>query len=415
VTHTFHELHQLFPKLDCGLCGNPSCRTTARKLAAGEVTINQCVNLGRPEFQQNRERILEVLEEGVEIGAKGTIVIDETGITYIHPCISEAGRVTAESKLSSGPEGAVDLKFGFFDPMMICWALNAAGLFTDVRCSPNLGLARVNVGEKTVMIFKDGRINVRRAVDKKDAVDTIRLISRSLWGAIICSCCGNAGVDCASGGCEDCLTKVCPVIAGGPPDPTGSKLAPMEQTTASTIFDRAKALPTGSYFYEGSKLLDEALEMVMKVAERTKRSPNMKLIEKAQQRIGEANKLAIRFVVETPRVQDATIGLILAGVALDVTRMVEAVSMLTQQKGLISNELKDLLRQAIAIATQAYGAYRTANADQAKQAIDKYTTFRKTWTDAFRKSSEKEALVAVEKLAVNGFYIARLLTKPLPS
>jgi len=416
VTRTFHELYQLFPKLDCGLCGNPSCRTTARKLATGEATIEQCVNLGRPEFQQNRERILGILKEGVEIGAKGTIVIDETGVTYIHPCVSEAGRVAAESKLSSGPEGTVDLKFGFFDPMMICWALNAAGLFTDVRCSPNLGVARVNIGDKTVMVSKDGRINVRRARDKKDAVETIRLISRSLWGAIICSCCGNAGVDCASGGCEDCLTRVCPVIAGGPPDPTGSKPGPTEQTTASTIFDRAKALPTSSYFDEGSERLDEALEIVMEIGERMlKGSPDMKLIERARQKISEVNKLAIRFVVETPRVQDATIGLILAGVALDVNRMAEAVNMLAQQKTLISNELKNLLRRAVEVATEAYWAYREVNADQAKRAIDKYTTFRKKWTDAFRESSEKEALVAVEKLAVNGFYIARLLTKPLPA
>ncbi len=414
MTHTFYELHQLFPKMDCGLCGNPSCRTTARKVTTGEETIDNCVNLRRPEFERNRERIWEILKEGVEIGAKGTIVLDEAGLTYIHPCVSEAGRVTAESKLSSSPEGTVDLKFGFFDPMMICWALNAAGLFTDVRCSANLGVARVNIRDKTVMIFKDGRINVRRARDKKDAIETIRLISRILWGAIICSC-GNAAVDCASGGCENCLTTVCPVIAGGPPEPTGSTLHPSEQITASTISDKAKTLSSGSYFEEGSKRLDEALEFVIEFAQRlVKGLLDMKLIEGAHQRIAEVNRLATRFIIETPRVQDASIGLILAGVALDVTRMTEAVGTIAQQKNL-SGEQVELLKESIEIIKQAYSAYRAGRTDQAKQAINKYKTFRKKWSNSFRKTAEKEALVAVEKLATNGFYIARLMRKPLPA
>lgn len=414
MIHTFYELYQLFPKLDCGLCGNPSCRTTARKVATGEATVDQCVNLRRPEFKQNRERILKILEERVEIGAKGTVSLDETGVTYIHPCVTEAGRIAAESKLSSGLEGTVDLKFGFFDPLMICWALNAAELFTDVRCSPNLGVASVKIDEKTVMVFKDGRINVRRAKDRKDAVETIRLMSRSLWGAIICSC-GNAGVDCASGGCKDCLTRGCPVIAGGPPDSTGSRFGPTERTTTSAILDRAKALPAGNHFDEENKRLDEALEILKEATETIlKGAPSTKLNDSARQRISEVNKLAIRFIVETPKVQDAAIGLVLAGVALDVTRMAEAVSTLTQQRITISNELKDLLIRAIEVATQGYRAYRATDVDQARQVMDKYTVFKRKWTDAFKKSSEKEALVAAEKLAVNGFYIARLLTKPFP-
>jgi hypothetical protein len=68
----------------------------ARKIATGDAKPEQCVNLStRLEYQKNLQEIRQLLREGVEIGAKGTIVIEETGVTYIHPCISEAGNRNA--------------------------------------------------------------------------------------------------------------------------------------------------------------------------------------------------------------------------------------------------------------------------------------------------------------------------------
>jgi len=39
VAHSFHELYELMPKKDCGLCNNPSCRTMARKIATNGYYI----------------------------------------------------------------------------------------------------------------------------------------------------------------------------------------------------------------------------------------------------------------------------------------------------------------------------------------------------------------------------------------
>jgi len=417
MAHTIYDIYELMPKKDCGLCGNPSCRTSARKIATGDMSPGQCVNLKLPEYEKNLERIQRILKEGVEFGAKGTVVIGEEGIAYIHPCISEAGRVAAETKLTSGPEGRVDnLKYGFFDPFMMCWALGTSGLYKDVRCSPKLGVARINIDDKTVMVFQDGRINVRKAKDKNDAIQTIRLVSRSLWASIICSCCGNAGVDCASGGCEDCLTKVCPVLAGGPPDPMASTKAPTGQTTGSTIFDRAKKLETGKLFEKGFQDLDQAMDALRKSGqELSEGNFDSKSIDLLTEKLAEANNLAIRFVVETPRVQDATIGLILAGVTLDITRMSEGLATLIHSKRPIEKELRNILIEAISIAEQAYKSLRTVNPDQAKQITSRYAEFRKEWAKSFREKENRDSLVAIEKIATNGFYIARLLTKPLPT
>jgi len=390
----------------------------ARKIATGDAKPEQCVNLStRAEYQKNLQRIRQVLEEGVEIGARGTIVMAETGVTYIHPCISEAGKVTAETRLTSGPEGSVDLKYGFYDPIQLCVMMNMAGFFEDVRCSPKLGVGRVTVEDKTVLIYKDGRINVRQAKNKEDAIQTIRLVSRSLWGAIICSCCGNAGVDCASGGCEDCVTRVCPVIGGGPPDPTLTTRGPIQQTTASTIFDRVKNLETKGYFEDGIRHLDEGFEIFKEASLKLLKGGKLgdSILQMIEQKIVSTNKLAIKFVVETPNVYDAAIGLILSGVAMDLTRMAEGLKIMANSKGALSSSaLRELFSEAVNVAVEAYEDFRALNFDKAKQIAGRYMAFRKRWTEAFRNMPEKDVLAAIEKISVNGFYISRLLVKPIP-
>jgi len=390
----------------------------ARKIATGETKPEQCFNLStRPEYKQNLQKIKQLLREGVEIGAKGTIVIEDTGITYIHPCISETGKITAEARLTTSLEGTMDLKYGFYDPIQLCIMLNMTGFFKNVRCSPNLGVGRVTVDNKTVLIYKDGRINVRKAKDKEDAIQTIRLVSRSLWGAIICSYCGNAGVDCASGGCENCITHVCPVISGGPPDPTATSHGSIQQTTVSTIFDRVKTLETKSDFEEVVKQLDGAFDFFEKASlkfleEQVFDSSALKVIE---DKIAKVNKSAIKFIVETPSVYEAAIGLILSGVAIDLTRITDGLKIVTSSKKLLSPKLKELFSEAVTIATGAYHAFRAVDFEKTKRISERYTTFRKWWTEAFKEMLEKDVLTGIEKIAVNGFYISRLLTKPLPT
>jgi len=417
MPHSFHELCNLMPKLDCGLCSNPSCQTTARKIATGDVEPEECLPLSaRPEFKGNLQKIKQLVHEGIEIGAKGTVVNEETGITYIHPCITEAGKVAAEAKLTSGPEGAPDLKYGFYDPLQLCAILNTTEFFQDVKCSPSLQIGRVNLDDKTVLIYKDGRINVRKAKDKEDAIRTIRQVSRSLWGAIICSC-GNASVDCASGGCEQCIAQICPVISGGPPDPTVTNWSPTQQTTASTIFERVKTLETRKHFEEGMKRLDEAFSLFERASLKflKEHSVNALTLRLIEEKIVQVKKLAIRFIVETSNVYDAAIGLILSGVATDLSRIVDGLKSLTFLKSEFSSPtFTRLLLEAINIAAEAYNCFRTVNFEGARQIASRYKGFRKQWMEAFREMPQKDLLIAIEKIAVNGFYISRLLIKPLP-
>ncbi|MFH1978442.1 MAG: hypothetical protein ABIJ92_03890 [Candidatus Aenigmatarchaeota archaeon] len=49
--------------------------------------------------------------------------------------------------------------------------------FSDVKYSPSLGLIKFKHGEKTVLLFSSGKIVIRKAVNEKDAVETVKVLS----------------------------------------------------------------------------------------------------------------------------------------------------------------------------------------------------------------------------------------------
>ncbi|HYB92614.1 MAG TPA: hypothetical protein VED00_00505, partial [archaeon] len=71
--------------------------------------------------------------------------------------------------------------------------------------------------------------------------------------------------------------------------------------------------------------------------------------------------------------------------------------------------------QAVKIAEQAYQSLREVDPDQAKQSTIKFMEFMKEWTISCREKQNYDSMIAIEKIAINGSYIARLSTKPLPT
>jgi phosphate uptake regulator len=132
-----------------------------------------------------------------------------------------------------------------------------------------------------------------------------------------------------------------------------------------------------------------------------------------EDKIAKVNKSAIKFIVDTPSVYDAAIGLILSGVTIDLTRITDGLKIVTSSKKPLSPKLKELFSEAVTIATEAYHAFRAVDFEKTKRTSERYTTFRKRWTEAFKEILEKDVLTGIEKIAVNGFYMSRLLTKPL--
>jgi hypothetical protein len=206
-------------------------------------------------------------------------------------------------------------------------------------------------------------------------------------------------------------------MSGGPPDPSAIGGKPKGQTTASTIFERVETLETRKYFEEGMKKLDEAFSLFEKAGlkflkEHSVNGSTLKLIE---EKIVEADKWAIRFTVETSNVYDAAMGLILNGLAVDLSRIADGLKSLTIFKSeFVSPVFDQLFSEATTMAAVAYNNFRTVNLNGAKKVESRYEEFRKKWGIAFRETLQKDLLIAIEKIAVNGLYISRLLTKPLP-
>ena len=98
-------------------------------------------------------------------------------IIEIQPC-TEEGLVTLEAKLGGNQE------LEFFDPGLLCRYINASPVFTKQRCSPEMGYGVAERLGRNVHAFKTGKVIVRRAEGREQALENLHLISRCLWPAL---------------------------------------------------------------------------------------------------------------------------------------------------------------------------------------------------------------------------------------
>lgn len=88
-------------------------------------------------------------------------------IIHTKPCITEKDRIIASAIL--------DMKLDFD---RICDLLKTE--FRNVICSPKLGLVKINWEGKTILIFKSGKISIRKAENEDDAIRTLEKVSKVL-------------------------------------------------------------------------------------------------------------------------------------------------------------------------------------------------------------------------------------------
>ena len=403
MVYKFHDIYELMPKKDCELCGYPSCSTVARKIIVGEVRPESCEIINR----QNLEKIMDMLKEGVELKARGEVIFPKEGIAYIRPCVTEVGKVMAEANLSFRKIS----KYGFFDPYVMCEILNYCQIFESIRCSPSLGFAKISYQGKTILLFQNGKINVRKAKDQEDALDTIHFVSRATWGAIICEC-GNTCIDCAAGACDYCSDIICPALINGSFDPLYSITKPISQINGLTIFSKIKDLTTASIFEKGFNKLNSSFLKFMKAY---KNIFNEKDLLKLPE-LKEVRKYAIEFVINTKRKEDATLGLILFGLSTNILRMLDGFnSLVVGENEKILKDLSSIYEFSLEIVSNAFEAFKNSNKGQAEIAINKYQKLAEECKKFEGNEKYFNTIINIKKIAINGLYIARLPTKPLPA
>ncbi len=178
------------PEIDCGLCGLTTCGAFARSTVVGKVKISACPVLGLERYNIEREE-LETLSKNTRNTERPAPEQPEGGVLLSKPCTDSPDLLMAEMRIFNGVNPGDPMKFGVLDPSILCWFLDCvSSRYEDMRCSKELAYAWGNIEEIKVHILRDGRVRMRRARNANHALDSFRIIERTVMGAIICNCCG---------------------------------------------------------------------------------------------------------------------------------------------------------------------------------------------------------------------------------
>ncbi len=179
------------PGYDCGLCGRATCSAFARAYLAGDLEIDACPVMQILDFENLRTTLVAMREQERVIRSRLAPKTDSRDIMFLQPCKDDVTRVAGEFRLYNGIPAGEELRFGGFDPIVLCDLLDAMkNTFTSIKCSRELGYARADKDEMNITILQDGRINLRQIKSKEEAIRLATEIERVVIGSLICDCCG---------------------------------------------------------------------------------------------------------------------------------------------------------------------------------------------------------------------------------
>jgi hypothetical protein len=347
-----------------------------------------------------------MLKDGVERPRAASL--EEARVVYVRPCISEAGRVTASTRLTLNP-ALQPAPYGLFDVETFCLTLELARHIGDTRCSPSLGTARITRADLTLLVSKEGVLNLRGARDKDEAVGAIRTLSRTLWGSAVCPACGNVGFDCISGGCTECFRSLCPLLKNGPPDMLEGHLSLEGETTVREALVRQRVAPHRGRLGESLARLEEATRLIAHVAEGKPEGDSFNTI---RIEINDAMRQAVEHIAETEDYRDAILGFAFVGLGLDLSRITHALQELSALKP--ASEAAEIATDAIDAALKGYERFKTHERPDPKLA-DRYDALKTSWSEAHARTPDDRTLVWTLKALKNAFYISRLPELRLPN
>jgi ArsR family metal-binding transcriptional regulator len=179
------------PKMDCGLCGYPTCATFARSLVADEIELSRCPILSLDDHRNNLNALKELLAD-VPPTTRPAPERPAGGVLMSKPCMDAPELQMAEMRIFNGVDPGSPQRFGVLDPVILCWLLDCvSSRYQDMKCSVDLAYAWGDMEETKIHILRDGKVRMRRAKGKEHALESFRIIERTVIGATICNCCGH--------------------------------------------------------------------------------------------------------------------------------------------------------------------------------------------------------------------------------
>jgi len=190
VSSVWTKARKNTPEIDCGLCGFTTCGAFARSFVVGNTKISSCPVLSLKQFTQQRNE-LETLSNEVRNTEKPAPEQPEGGVLLSKPCMDSPDLLMAEMRIFNGVNPGEPMKFGVLDPAILCWLLDCvSSRYENMRCSKELAYAWGDMEEIKVHILRDGRVRMRRARGAEHALNSFKIIERTVLGAVICNCCG---------------------------------------------------------------------------------------------------------------------------------------------------------------------------------------------------------------------------------
>ncbi|UCE74377.1 MAG: hypothetical protein JSV56_01375 [Methanomassiliicoccales archaeon] len=386
-----NEICELLPRFDCGLCKNPRCMTLARKILLQTQKPTGCQFL----IQENLKKIEELLPER-EVKRKHPHPNVDESIIEITPC-TEDGYVTLEVQLKSKSKNQ-DLFGDFFDQHQLCISLSEVEMFNKMNCSSKMGYALAETEGKRIHIFKTGKIILRRADDREDALSSLAKVSKLLMPARICSC-SNSLVDCFGGSCENCNEDVC-----------------------TALID---ALEVKEDYDEGGYTVREILREVDE-KDHDKLTLNFKLLGDIMDEIRKMDRDIKNGELEDKDIYKDKIDKVIVehknsctNIFLGETDVTNIIAALTQYglardllraaDGLLALDTKaddELYNKATKLLFDAYSAFEKRDMKDSLALGERFQEFNSAW-------KKETSPWGIAKVAANGFYISRILGKPV--
>lgn len=209
-----------------------------------------------------------LLSRGTEV--RDLLRLREETVLYVQPCTSERGKLMADIELRSGDTECIDSK-------TLCALLEIhRRRFSELKCSRNLGVAKLMWKGREISIFKNGKIKIQRALNREEIIRVANSVARLIWGAELCEVCGQPALNCASGACGKCT----------------------QEERVSIELDE---LPNAELLQQSQINLQRA----------RKAAP-----EESERLLNMARYQALFFAIEAPRKEDAVPGLVLLAEAL---------------------------------------------------------------------------------------------------
>jgi hypothetical protein len=246
---------------------------------------------------------------------------------------------------------------------------------------------------------------MRRAYDRRDAYETLAMISKSLWPSVICPE-GCSVQECMSCSCPDCRDHVCSGVSWWVRDVPYKEMAMVEFLKDILVSKDEVDAKAVSMYKDGIAVI-ETLVAELKKAEEAIRTGGREALEDVRKSFHgkhmELAKQSVKILVgsEGPA---AMLGMILKGAETNMRNI---------GKGLFSirRTSKDpLFEKAYDIALRGVSVFTGLDIDGASELLKDYQGFLKNWKGQ-PYTSEGEFIL---KIASYGSFMAMMLGRPIP-